>query len=237
MGGVEEGRVRAAVVVAAGGTGRRMGGVRKQYAELLGEPILLHSIRPFLAHSSIVSAVVALPPDDAADPPSWLTGLDERVTVVAGGAERGESVHRGLQAVPDSVDVVLVHDAARPLVTTEVIDRALREAATGVGAVVGVPVTDTLKQVDATRRVVATPDRSVLWAAQTPQAFPRTLLLEAYERAEKEGFRATDDAALVERYGGNVVMVEGAPDNLKVTRPADLIVAEALLRARIAASA
>src|SRR5690606_31048922 len=105
MGGVEEGRVRAAVVVAAGGTGRRMGGVRKQYAELLGEPILLHSIRPFLAHSSIVSAVVALPPDDAADPPSWLTGLDERVTVVAGGAERGESVHRGLQAVPDSVDV------------------------------------------------------------------------------------------------------------------------------------
>lgn len=237
MGGVEKGRVRAAVVVAAGGTGRRMGGVRKQYTELLGQPILLHSLRPFLAHPSIVCAVVALPADDAADPPAWLTGLDERVIVVAGGAERGESVHHGLRAVPDSVDVVLVHDAARPLVTTEVIDRALRGAATGVGAVVGVPVTDTLKQVDATRRVVGTPDRSVLWAAQTPQAFPRTLLLEAYERAEKEGFRATDDAALVERYGGTVVMVEGAPDNLKVTRPADLIVAEALLRARIAAGA
>ena len=134
-----------------------MGGVRKQYAELLGEPILLHSIRPFLAHSSIVSAVVALPPDDAADPPSWLTGLDERVTVVAGGAERGESVHRGLQAVPDSVDVVLVHDAARPLVTTEVMLRA-REAGPASGG--GRRARTHAEQVDATRRVVATPDRA-----------------------------------------------------------------------------
>lgn len=230
-----ERRVRAAVVIAAGGSGRRMGGVRKQYAELLGEPILLHSLRPFLAHPSVECAVVALPAEDAADPPASLTGLGERVVLVAGGAERGESVHRGLEAVPESVDVVLVHDAARPLVTREVIDRALAVAATGVGAVVGVPVTDTLKEVDAEGRIVGTPDRAVLRAAQTPQAFPRAMLLDAYRRAEQEGVVATDDAALVERYGGTVVIVEGAPENLKVTRPSDLVVAEALLRARIAA--
>lgn len=235
--GVGATRGSAAVVIAAGGSGRRMGGVRKQYAELLGEPILVHSLRPFLEHPSIVCAVVALPAEDAANPPSWLVDLDERVVVVAGGAERGDSVHRGLEAVPESVDIVLIHDAARPLVTRDVIDRALAAAAAGVGAVVGVPVTDTLKQVDAEGRIVGTPDRAVLRAAQTPQAFPRAMLLDAYRRAAQEGIHATDDAALVERYGGTVVVVEGAPENLKITRPTDLIVAEALLRARIEAGA
>ncbi|HEX7119463.1 MAG TPA: 2-C-methyl-D-erythritol 4-phosphate cytidylyltransferase [Longimicrobiales bacterium] len=223
------------MVIAAGGAGRRMGGVRKQYAELLGEPVLLHSLRPFLAHPSVVCAVVALPAEDAADPPDWLSGLDERIVLVAGGAERGESVHRGLEAVPESVDVVLVHDAARPLVSRAVIDRALAAAAGGVGAVVGVPVTDTLKEVDAEERIVGTPDRSTLRAAQTPQAFPRAMLLDAYRRAAREGVAATDDAALVERYGGTVVVVEGAPENIKVTRPIDLVIAEALMRSRAAA--
>lgn len=209
-----------------------MGGFRKQYAELLGEPILLRSLRPFLDHPAVACAVVALPAEDAADPPGWLKALDERVVVVAGGAERGDSVRCGLEAVPEAVDVVLVHDAARPLVTVEVIDRALSVAARGVGVVVAMPVADTLKEVDDEGRVVSTPDRARLWAAQTPQAFPRTMLLDAYRRAAEAGVHATDDAALVERYGGRVVVVEGSAENLKVTRPADLIVAEALLRAR-----
>ncbi|HEX6937896.1 MAG TPA: 2-C-methyl-D-erythritol 4-phosphate cytidylyltransferase [Longimicrobiales bacterium] len=230
--------IRAAVVVAAGGAGRRMGGARKQYAELLGEPILLHSLRPFLAHPSVVRVVVALPAEDAAEPPAWLAELaarDARIALVAGGAERGDSVHRGLEAVPESVDVVLVHDAARPLVTRAVIERTLAAASGGVGAVAAVPVTDTLKQVGADGRIVGTPDRSVFQAAQTPQAFPRAMLLDAYRRAARDGVAATDDAALVERYGGKVVVVEGAPENIKVTRPIDLVVAEALLRARVAA--
>ena len=226
--------MRAAVVIAAGGSGRRMGGIRKQFAELLGEPILLHSLRPFLAHPMLERAVVALPAEDAADPPSWLTRLDDRVHVVAGGAERGESVHRGLEAVSETVDIVLVHDAARPLVTVEVIDRAIDVAAEGVGAVVAIPASDTLKEVAADGRIVGTPDRSRLWAAQTPQAFPRAQLLDAYRRAAREGVQATDDAALVERFGGTVKVVEGSAENLKVTRPTDLIVAEALLRARAA---
>ncbi len=228
-------RTRAAAVIAAGGAGRRMGGVRKQYAELLGEPILLHTLRPFLAHPAVVCAVVALPAEDVAAPPAWLAGCDERVVLVAGGAERGESVHRGLEAVPDAVDVVLVHDAARPLVTREVIDRTLAAAAGGVGAIAAVPVTDTLKEVNEGGRIVGTPDRARLWAAQTPQAFPRALLLDAYRRAARDGVCGTDDAALVERYGGTVIVVDGATENLKVTRPVDVVIAEALLRARAAA--
>lgn len=234
-------RPRAAVVIAAGGAGRRMGGaragVRKQYLELLGEPVLVHSLRPFLAHPAIGWAVVALPPEDLADPPSWLTGLDPRIVLVAGGAERGDSVRLALEAVPEEAEVVLVHDAARPLISRAVIDRALEAALTGIGAIAAVPLADTLKEVDAEGRITGTPDRHRFWRAQTPQAFPRRLLLDAARRAAADGYQATDDAALVEHYGGTVIVVAGAPENLKVTTPADLAVAEALLRERSAAEA
>jgi 2-C-methyl-D-erythritol 4-phosphate cytidylyltransferase len=223
---------RVAVVVPAGGAGRRMGGVRKQYIELAGEPLLLHTLRPFLAHPAVEWVVVALPAEDVPRPPAWLVDLDPRVRWVAGGEERGDSVRQALEAVPEEADVVLVHDAARPLVTREVIDRAIAAASRGVGAVAAVPVTDTIKEVDAEGRIVATPERSRLWRAQTPQAFPRAMIVDAYHRAAADGLRATDDAALVERYGGTVVVVEGAPENLKVTGPLDLVVTEALLRAR-----
>lgn len=220
--------VRAAVVVAAGGAGRRMGEVRKQYLELAGEPLLLHALRPFLAQAAVEWVVVALPADDP-EPPAWLAGIDPRVRTVPGGEERGDSVRAGLAAVPEEADVVLVHDAARPLVRAAVIQRAIERAATGVGAVVAVPVADTIKVV--TDGVIAeTADRTCLWQAQTPQAFPRGMIMDAYRRAAAEGLAATDDAALVERYGGRVVVVEGDRSNLKVTTEADLAVAEALLR-------
>lgn len=223
---------RAAVVIAAGGSGRRMGSVPKQYVELAGEPILVRAIRPFLEETAVVRVVVCLPPEDAAHPPPWLTGLDERVLVVAGGEERGDSVRAGLNAVPEAVDVVLVHDAARPLVRGDAIRAALEVAATGVGAVVAVPVADTIKVVDGEGTITGTSDRSRLWKAQTPQAFPRGMLVDAYERAAADGVVATDDAALVERYGGRVVVVEGDPSNLKITTMADLALAEGLLRGR-----
>ncbi len=227
-----EGAPRAAVVIAAGGAGQRMGGVRKQYLELHGEPVLVHALRPFLAHPAIGWVVIALPAADLAEPPAWLTGLDPRIQLVAGGADRGDSVRRALEAVPEAAEVVLIHDAARPLVELEIIDRALAAALAGSGAVAAVPLTDTIKEVDVGRRIVATPDRRRYWRAQTPQAFPRRLLLDAYHRALADNFEATDDAALVEHYGGTVVVIEGAPENLKVTTPTDLIVADALLRAR-----
>lgn len=224
--------IRAAVVVPAGGSGRRMGGIRKQYLELAGEPVLVHALRPFLAHPAVEWVVVALPASDLADPPTWLVGLDPRIRLVAGGAERGDSVRLGLEAVPDEADVVLVHDAARPLVTVELIERAIAVAARGAGAVVAVPLADTLKEVDDAGRIQGTPDRRRFWRAQTPQAFPLRMIRDAYRRALADGVHATDDAALVERYGGDVVVVEGSPDNLKVTTPADIVVAEALLEAR-----
>ena len=217
---------RAAAVVVAGGSGRRMGGgVRKQYLEVGGVPVLLRAVTPFLEHPRIGSVVVVLPPDDVYAPPAWLAGLP--LAVVAGGAERGDSVWNGLRATPADAPSVLVHDGARPFVTAEVIDRVLDACAEG-GAIAAVPVTDTIKEVAPDGTIRGTPDRGALWQAQTPQGFPRAALLRAYERARAEGAAATDDAALFERYCGPVRVVAGSERNLKVTRPADLVVAEAL---------
>lgn len=203
------------------------GGVRKQYLEVGGEPILLRAVRAFVRHPGIGAVVVVLPPDDAASPPAWLAELG--VVVVAGGEERGDSVWNGLAATPEEAGAVLVHDGARPFVTAEVIDRVL-EGARGGAVLAALPVTDTLKEVAPGGLVTGTPDRARFWQAQTPQGFPRAVILEAHRRARAEGVRATDDAALCERYGIPVRVVEGAAENLKVTRPADLRVAEALAR-------
>jgi len=224
--------VRMAVLIAAAGAGSRMGGVRKQFLELAGEPILVHALRPFLAHPDLVLAVVALPAEEAMRPPTWLTELDPRIRIVAGGAQRGDSIRRALDVVPEDVDVVLVHDAARPLVSASIIDRVVTAAAGGHGAVAGIPVVDTLKVVDPAGRVVATEDRARFRRAQTPQGFPRPMLMEAYRRAEAEGTQGTDDAALVENCGASVVIVDDTAENFKVTSRGDLQFAEAILRLR-----
>lgn len=213
----------AAAVVVAGGRGERLGGgVRKQYLEIEGVPVLLRAVRAFLAHPGIGAVVVVLPADDAAAPPEWLAGLPVRI--VPGGAERGDSVWNGLQAVPEEMERVLVHDGARPFVDAAVIDRVLEGARAG-GAVAAVPVSDTLKEVDAEGTITGTPDRSRLWRAQTPQGFPRAALVEAYRRARQQGFQATDDAAVFERFAGPVRVVQGSERNLKVTYPDDLALA------------
>ncbi|HEX2095247.1 MAG TPA: 2-C-methyl-D-erythritol 4-phosphate cytidylyltransferase [Longimicrobiaceae bacterium] len=218
----------AAAVIVAGGSGRRVGGaVRKQYLEIAGEPILLRAVLPFVRHPEIGTVVVVLPPDDAVDPPPWLAELGVRI--VAGGAERGDSVWNGLLATPEDAETVLVHDGARPFVPREVVDRVL-EGARSSPVLAALPVTDTLKEVLDDGTVAGTPDRSRFWQAQTPQGFPRKTILAAYRRAREEGFRATDDAAVCERYGIPVRVVEGAVENLKVTHPADLAAAEALAR-------
>ena len=220
------GDMRVGVVIPAAGAGRRMGGRKKPFLALCGEPVLQHALRPFLAYPAVTALRVALPPEDAADCPEWLRDLDPRLELVVGGTSRAASVRAALEALPD-VDVVLVHDAARPLVTTAIIDRCIGAVRTGTGAVAGRPASDTLKEVDDGRRVLATPDRRRFWHAQTPQAFPADLLRRAY--AEWDGREVTDDGALVEMAGGTVVMVEGSITNLKVTCPADLTVAEAFL--------
>lgn len=217
------------VVVPAAGLARRLGGRRKLYVELAGAPVLLRALRPLLEQEGVRAVVVALPADEADDPPEWLRDADERITVVPGGETRRDSVWAALQALPPELDVVVVHDGARPLVSPQVVARCIEVAGTGVGAVAGFPAVDTLKRVDAEGEVIDTPDRASLWHAQTPQAFPRSLLMAAYERALAEGWPATDDSALVERAGGRVVMVQSSPTNLKITHPEDLEVAHETL--------
>lgn len=220
--------MRVAVVVPAGGAGRRMGGVSKPLLDLAGMPLLARTLRPFLARDDVHWVVVALPADLHAAPPSWLLE-DARVRTVAGGAERGDSVRHALAAVPPEAEVVLVHDAARPLVPAAVIERCIAAATERRCAIAAVRVADTIKEVDDGGRILGTPDRRRLWAAQTPQAFPADVLRAAHEQARAERVGATDDAALVARYGGTVIVVEGAAENLKITTPTDLVVAEALL--------
>jgi 2-C-methyl-D-erythritol 4-phosphate cytidylyltransferase len=219
---------RVGVAVPAAGLGVRMGGLRKPFLELVGEPVLRHALAPFLDEDRVVAVVVALAPDDAADPPAWITDLDGRVRVVAGGQTRTESVRNAIVALPDDVDIIAVHDAARPLVTRAMVSQCIDIAAEGRGAVAGCPAVDTLKRVDEQALVLDTPSRIGMWQAHTPQVFPADLLRRAYEGAGS----GTDDAALVESVGGEVQMVDGGCTNIKVTRPEDIAIAEAILAAR-----
>lgn len=210
----------------AAGFGRRFGGrTPKQFLEVGGEPILLRAVRAFAEHAAIAETVVVLPPAYAAAPPEWLRRLPVRIA--PGGAERGDSVWNGLAALAAELDPVLVHDGARPFVTGDIITRVL-EAARGGGAIAAVPVADTLKRVEPDGWIAETVKRATLWLAQTPQGFPRHMLVRAYEQARAEGMPGTDDAELVERLGERVSVVHGSPTNVKITRAEDLRLAEAL---------
>lgn len=222
-------RISVGVVIPAAGRGRRMGGRRKQYLELRGTPVLLRALAPFLERDDVSAVVVALPAADAAEPPAWLSGADPRLRTVAGGETRTASVRAGLESLPEEVDVVVVHDGARPLLSGEVLDRCIAGAREGWGAVAACPAVDTMKQVDDEGRIVTTTPRSTLWHAQTPQAFPRRMIVDAYGAARGDEAWATDDASLVERRGGDVRVVESPARNLKVTRPEDMARAELYL--------
>lgn len=218
------------VVVVAGGSGSRTHAAElKQFRWVAGKPMLLHSVQTFQLRPDVAVVVVVLPRAFAGDPPPWLFQCDlERLVVSVGGRERADSVYNGLEDLPDAVKVVLVHDAARPLVTGETIDRVVAAARAGCGAVAALPVVDTLKQVDAHGRIVCTVERAGLWRAQTPQGFPRGLLLRAHVAARRDGITATDDAALVERLGELVVVVRGSERAMKITDAGDFARADAL---------
>jgi 2-C-methyl-D-erythritol 4-phosphate cytidylyltransferase len=223
------------VIIVAAGRGVRLGGlVPKQYRELGGVPMLLRALRPFASHPEVAHVVVVLPAADAVRPPLFLAELTGgTLSVVAGGAERSDSVARGLSALPAECAVVLVHDAARPLVDRDIIDRVIAVARGGEGAVPAIAIGDTVKEADGADqgvpRVLRTVPRERLWMAQTPQGFPRALLETAHARARKDGVGATDDAALVERMGGTVVLVPGSRRNFKVTTDEDFLLAERIL--------
>jgi 2-C-methyl-D-erythritol 4-phosphate cytidylyltransferase len=218
------------VVIVAGGSGTRTGGSElKQFRWVAGKPALLHSVQAFMARADVAIVVVVLPKAYAADPPPWLFQCDvDRLLVSTGGSERHESVVNGLEDLPEQIAIAVVHDAARPLVTDETISRVIAEARKGHGAIAALPVVDTLKEVDDTGHIVRTVDRSRLWRAQTPQAFPREMLERAHIAARQSHVGATDDAALVERLGLPVVVVQGSERGLKITTEADFARADAM---------
>jgi 2-C-methyl-D-erythritol 4-phosphate cytidylyltransferase len=220
---------RVGVAVPAAGLGRRMGGVRKPFLELAGQPVLLRSLRPFLAEPRVTAIAIAVTREEVDNQPEWLTDLDKRIVVVEGGATRGASVACAIAALPGDVTEIAVHDGARPLVKPEVIGRCIDLACAGFGAVAGEPMIDTVKRVDEEDFVTGTPDRSTFWSAHTPQVFPAMMLRTAYSK----GYAVTtDDASLVEAVGGRIQMLDDGGMNIKITRPADLVLAEALLSTR-----
>lgn len=219
-------------MVAAAGRGLRLGvGRPKAFRNIDGTPLLVRALRGLDGTGLLVGGAVVVASDQCAEADSLLRAatLASRWHVVAGGATRQESVAHGLQALPVDVDVVLVHDAARPFVPAEVVRRVLTAVEAGADAVVPVvPVADTVKQLDGDT-VVATLDRSALAQAQTPQGFRRTTLDAAYRVVAGEVDPVvTDDAGFVERAGGVVLAVAGDPRGFKVTGPLDLLLAEAL---------
>jgi len=173
--------------------------------------MLLHSVQAFHSRRDVAMVVCVLPKAFVGDPPPWLFQCDiDRLLLSVGGRERTESVANGLEDLPDEVNVVLIHDAARPFVSDATIDRVIAEARCGRGAIAALPVVDTLKEVDDSGRVVRTLDRATLWRAQTPQAFPRDLIEQAHAKARAERITATDDAALFQQLGLPVVVVRGS---------------------------
>jgi 2-C-methyl-D-erythritol 4-phosphate cytidylyltransferase len=220
------------VVIVAAGSGSRVGGTElKQFRWVAGKPMLLHSVQAFMARPDVALVVVVLPKAYAADPPPWLFQCDvDRLLVTEGGRERMESVANGLEDLPPSVEVVLVHDAARPLVGDALIDRVVQAARSGTAAIAALPVVDTLKEVGDDGRIARTVERARLWRAQTPQGFPRDFIIRAHVEARRDRATATDDAALCERIGLPVVVVRGSERALKVTDEADFARAEALAR-------
>ena len=224
---------RCAAVVPAAGSSRRMGGQDKILLPLDDIPVLMHTLRA-LSASERIQEIVVVTREDLIVPVGQLCrdcALDKVTKVLVGGATRADSVLIGVEEVSGRAELIAVHDGARPLVTVEVIDAAIRKAAGCGAAAPAVPVKDTVKRaLDGV--VVETPDRTQLFAVQTPQVFDSDLLLGALRRAVEDGAAITDDCGAVERIGMKVCLTEGSYENIKITTPADMLMAEAILHSR-----
>jgi 2-C-methyl-D-erythritol 4-phosphate cytidylyltransferase len=227
---VSDRKLNIAVIPAAGIGSRMQADRAKQMLELDGVPVLVHTLRRFEACEAIHQVILVLQPNLTSDVLALISRhhLKKIARVVGGGAERQDSVYRGLQVLnPETAGIVAVHDAVRPFVRTEEIRQVIERAEATGAALMALAATDTIKQVHR-GRVQRTLDRKRLYHAQTPQAFRYEIIKAAYDRAYAEGYAATDDSQLVERAGYRVSVVEGSPLNIKITRPLDLRIAEAI---------
>jgi 2-C-methyl-D-erythritol 4-phosphate cytidylyltransferase len=224
-----------AVICAAGVSTRMNSKMSKQLIPLRGRPLIAHTLSEF-EKSTRISEVVLVVNRGVID--YYKQNVVERYhfkkvrRVVGGGVNRQDSVYSGLLALSPYIEIVSIHDGARPLVTSELIDKTVELLGDKNGIVVAVPAQDTIKIVGEDGIVVETPKRSSLWAVQTPQVFPLKLIKEAIERANEEGFVGTDDASLMERLGYKVHIVLGTKENMKITTPIDLTIAEVIMNER-----
>lgn len=227
---------KTVAIIPAGGAGKRMGeSTPKQYLQLAGVPLLAHTLKIFQDTSSIDTVILAVPGEDIAAVRENIVekySLFKVGEIVAGGKERQDSVRNGLEKIGEDVDIVVIHDGARPLVTSPVLEMAISSAKERGAVAVGVPVRDTIKRTDEKGQVDRTVSREGLWLTQTPQIFQKDLIVDAYRRAYEEGYYGTDDASLVERIGGTVWMVPGILENVKVTTRDDLGFCEMVLHCR-----
>lgn len=227
---------RVVAIVPAAGRGLRMGGsVPKQFLSLGGEPLIVHSLRILQAADTVDGIILAVPEADLDYCTNDLVrqhGFSKVTRVVAGGIERQDSVRHALEQVAEGTEIVLVHDAVRPFLTAQMVSDVIAMAEKYGAAIIALPMRDTVKEVGSDHVIQRTVDRRPLWLAQTPQAFRRQWLQEAHRKAHAEGFHATDDAYLVEWLGRSVMVVEGSGENIKVTRPEDLVIGEAILASR-----
>ncbi len=224
-----------AIIVAAG-IGRRFGSPNKVFTYLAGKPILIHALEPFEGLDEIDGIWIATRKEMFIETERYIREfkISKVKGLIEGGIERQDSVYNALRAVPNSVDIVLIHDAARPLLSYSLIKRVLEALKGDVeGVVPGVSLADTIKWISKKDIIGGTLNRDILRAIQTPQAFWKDKLLIAYERAYMEGFYGTDDASLIERYGGSVRIVEGEDKNIKITTPNDLRKAENLIKEQL----
>jgi len=228
--------LRTVALIPAAGLGLRMGGtVRKQFRPLGGLPLLVHSLRVFQSSPVIDAVVLAVPEADRHYCRTEIVeshGFTKVTHVVAGGKERQDSVRQALAVVDERVHLVVIHDAVRPFVTETMVKQVVEAAKADGAAIIALPMRDTVKQVGRDHFIERTVDRKPLWLAQTPQAFRRDWLDEAHRKAQAEGLAATDDAFLLEWMGHPVRVVEGSGENIKVTRPEDFVIGEAILAAR-----
>lgn len=227
--------VKLGVVIPAAGQGKRMGtSINKQLLPLRGRPILAHTISLFEQSEEVAEIVIVCSKMDRERIAELVRGEGYRKvsSIVLGGAERQESVYAGVKALSPLIQRVAVHDGARPLLTCADLSRFFTEAEEFRAAIMAVPVKDTIKRVDAQGKVLETPPREALRAVQTPQVFDRELLEEAHQKAKEAGYLSTDDAALIEWLGYPVQTLMGSLENIKITTPEDLDLAESILAKR-----
>lgn len=224
--------MNSVIIVSAGKGSRMKADINKQFLKIGNKEVIAHTIDKFYNNKNIDEIIVVIRDDEKE---FFKENIIDKygyknIKIVFGGRERQDSVYNGLKELEKSCQIVLIHDGARPFVTNEIIEESIECAKKYNSAIVGVPVKDTIKIVNKNNDVCDTPNRSTLWSIQTPQVFNYLLIMEAHEKAKEDKYYGTDDSMLMEHLGYNVKVVEGSYNNIKITTPEDLKIAEEILK-------